>query len=706
MGCIIVEERYFAKAEIEKIKEFSREIEMDEMVIVHVVTAETDTEMLRRECFAYDHFEGNLIFWKKMFSLHEEDELVQRVFLHDYIWKMVCNVLWPYHYEENRLEQKQWEYHEVFNYISNELILGSEGLDTFQRYYILSLKFGNDLTVSARPEKLEILCNHEAYYTAKKMELILTKYRPIGDELEIVAFMKSPIFLFCGEPLLYVEENGNTEEKREIETEPSSWNYYKTKEEICEFYRFVYRINIHEVESFHFYVCVEGTEYDTYYYFMPDVVFNTNLDRYRYYLNGLVYRFESNTFYVQQRPEREAQEYYERFQELFLHSEKNVADFRETIHEKRKSGGRIWLYYDCKGVYRDNGYYQFEHDCRIEDGVQRYYILNDDLRSREDLFDDQLKERVVMFGSGLHRELYCLAEKIITAYVEKNNYLPFSDSVYQKVMDVATIPEIVYLQHGVYHAHIPWKYSVDRMQADRIVVSAGFEYENYKKISGFRDFHLMKTCMPRNDFLDREATPVKKILYAPSWRKYLVGVEEGQWVTREDLFLRSRFYKETTALLHNRRLRLFLKLYHYTMEFKLHPILKRYEHLYDLDGVTIKLAEPAVTESDYQLVITDFSNYVFDFAYLERKIIYFFPDYDEFRSGMSDYRESELPFEGGIGDFAADTKSLLKRIRYAIRHKCEPTEQQKEKMSNMFFYKDNIARERIYLSLSGKIPDE
>lgn len=700
MGCIILEEKYFVEEEIAKLKALIQETGVGQPFSVYVVTEETDTEMLRRKCFAYYHFEDNLIFWNKLFSVYGEERLVQCAFLHDYIWKMVSNVLWPYHYEESQLKQKQWEYHQNLRLIPNELILKMEGIDTFQRYYFLSLKSGNDFKISANPGKLDILCNNEVYYTAKKLELILTKYHPIGeDELEITAFLKSPVFSFCGKPQIYVEENGNTEGRRKIHIESSSWNYYKTKEEICRFYRFVYRVNIHEVEKFHFYVRIKETEYDTYYYFMPDIVFNTKLDRYRYYQNGFVYRFESNTFYIQKCSAQESQKYYERFQNMFLQSDKEVADFRDKIYNKRKKSGRIWLYYDCKGVYKDNGYYQFVYDCQKEDGIERYYILNDDLESREELFDSGLKEKVISFGSGKHKELYCLAEKIITAYAEKNNYLPFSDGEYQKVMDVAAIPEIIYLQHGVYHAHIPWKYSVDRMQIDKIVVSTVFEYENYKKISGFQDFQLMKTCMPRNDFIDYGVQPEKKILYAPSWRKYLVGVESGEWATREDLFLDSSFYKETQAFLQNKKLRRFLKFHHYTMEFKLHPILRRYVSLYELDGVTIKMAEETVNESEYCLFITDFSNYVFDFAYLEQKIIYYFPDYDEFRSGMSDYRESEYPFEGGIGDFTTDIKSLIKQIKYAVRHKCEPLEEQREKMKNMYFYKDDHARERIYSCL-------
>ena len=41
---------------------------------------------------------------------------------------------------------------------------------------------------------------------------------------------------------------------------------------------------------------------------------------------------------------------------------------------------------------------------------------------------------------------------------------------------------------------------------------------------------------------------------------------------------------------------------------------------------------------DYKMFITDFSSFVFDFACLCRPVLYFVPDYGQFKAGMNHYR--------------------------------------------------------------------
>ena len=700
MGCLLIDYNGLSQEELDCVRTVvSENPNMELYPVITEGEEKTNSDLLRLKCFPFYHFETNLSFWKECFE-KRRSVLWQKLFLFDYSWKMKANVLWPYHYEKSHLLQVQREYHQIFEYIDNEIIMNSKWIDTFQKYYFLSLGDKNEIRVVSDREQLMITCNDEVYYTAKKLEIVLTKYRPQGKYLEIVAFIKSPIFSFTKAPQLYVQENDSSE-KKEVELRPSSWNFYKTKEEICRFYQFSYRISIDLVNKFHFYVRLNGVEYDTYYYFMPDVVFNTRLNRYCYYQNGYVFRFERNTFYVQKKPKEDKVNYYNQFQNKFQSELPETAAFRTRIYEARnKKKDQIWLYYDCKGVKRDNGYYQFVYDLEKKDKVKRYYILNDDLDMRRDLFNEKQWECVVPFGSQKHKLLYCLADFVITAFIEKNNYLPFTDEEYQNVQDVATIPQIIYLQHGVFHAHIPWKYSVDRMQVDKMVVTAKFEKKNMLALYGFKKHQLIESCMPRNDLFDLDEKPKRKILYAPSWRKYLVDMVGHQWVTREDLFLNSRFYKEINAFLTDRRLLRFLKWHHYRLELKMHPILYRYAHLFNLDGKYIKLAEETVREEEYSIFITDFSNYVYDFAYLRRKVIYFFPDYEEFLSGMSDYRESERPFEGGIGDFASDSRELYSLLKKAVRHSGKPNKQQYKEMDNMFLHRDYRARKRIYETLS------
>jgi hypothetical protein len=210
------------------------------------------------------------------------------------------------------------------------------------------------------------------------------------------------------------------------------------------------------------------------------------------------------------------------FEKSLLLTRPRTLGWRMLCKDKKLEGKRIWLYYDCKNVYKDNGYYQFIHDFEINDGVERYYIVNDDI-NRKELFTSKQRKNIVKFGSLKHRKLFLYSEKIITAFAEYNNYNPFSNVMWKYYTDLFKA-EVIYLQHGVLHAFLPWKYSSDRLNVvDREVISTTFEQRNMTENYGFRPCDLIPSGMPRYDFMDIEAAKSeRKILFA---RLYLSAQE-------------------------------------------------------------------------------------------------------------------------------------------------------------------------------------
>ncbi len=662
---------------------------------------DADQNLLRTQMYPYYYFEENMLFWEELFEACRESKGVYIAFLSDFMWKTMNNVMWPHHYTGEQMAQARNRVMHLLDQIPDEIILRYKGVDNFHRFYLLGLKDKSTTTIKAGEEVLEIIRDHQSVYQAKKIEIVLTKFHPVGDHIRFVAFIKSPVFNFYeGKPILWMEENDRKKRRREITLKDSSWDYYKTKEKTNNFYTFVLNINTKKTKSFSFYVEIDGMVYDTYFYFMPEVVFNSGLRRYRYYRGTTEYRFDHNVFRISEVDLSEASKYRDYVSEQFKEDEHDVYKWRYEIINDSAQDEKIWLYYDCKGVKKDNGYLQFQYDFDKEDSIKRYYILNNDIEECQDLFTKEQLPYVISFGSEEHKRLYTQADKVITAYIEKNNYLPYTDSEYAKIMDVASMPEIVYLQHGVYHAYIPWKYSLDRLAIDRKVISTKIERKQDLESHCFTKKYELTAGMPRYDFMDTSIQPQKKILYAPSWRKYLVDMIDNEWVTREDIFAESRFFKESSKLLQDEGLIRFLKRHHYKLEFRLHPILKRYEHLYHLDGEVVRMADEDVKEEDYAVMITDFSSYVYDFVYLERSILYFFPDYDEFRSGMSDYRECVMPFEDGLGELATNATDAVSIIKKIIRHGSTPEDKYREKMEHVFYHRDNKARQRIYEALT------
>lgn len=185
------------------------------------------------------------------------------------------------------------------------------------------------------------------------------------------------------------------------------------------------------------------------------------------------------------------------------------------------------------------------------------------------------------------------------------------------------------------------KYSPEK-NADKVIVACNVDYRLFRK-NGFKESDLWKVGMPRFDELRKtDNTSRKRILYAPSWRCYLVGENiDGEWKSLDRKFLASKYYMGMKSFLEDKRLHNILDEYGFELDIKLHPIFQKYVNNFGDSNDKICLKE-SVNEGDYALFITDFSSYMFDFIYLGIPILSFIPDYDEFKCGMNGYRNVDF----------------------------------------------------------------
>ena len=68
------------------------------------------------------------------------------------------------------------------------------------------------------------------------------------------------------------------------------------------------------------------------------------------------------------------------------------------------------------------------------------------------------------------------------------------------------------------------------------------------------------------------------------------------------------------------------------------------------------------------LFITDFSSYVFDYACLNRPIMYYVTDYEQFKSGLNDYKELDYRLNEGKLAYEYTKKSILLKDNECIVH--------------------------------------
>ena len=101
------------------------------------------------------------------------------------------------------------------------------------------------------------------------------------------------------------------------------------------------------------------------------------------------------------------------------------------------------------------------------------------------------------------------------------------------------------------------------------------------------------------------------------------------------------------------------------------------------------------------MFITDFSSFVFDFVYLQRAILYFVPDYLEFRSGIYPYRDLDLPFEEAFGELTITPEDAVRALGRILENGAVPEEMYRQRMDGFFLHDGGDNCERLYRVLMG-----
>lgn len=660
-----------------------------------------DGSIVSNYFFAYYIFESSIAYFERLFSQFEGKvpKYYQAMYMNDLQWKHKEDKLYPYHYDKKAFEKAMDRIKQLLKRVDADIIYNHPQLDNFEQQYWLNMNPSVYPIVQMDDNGANIYVDKKRIYHRKKFELIMHKVRVNGDDLRFLAFVKSPIYTYLSEKArVVVVENDNFEEKKYLEVFDSVHSYYKSKTKTCNFYAFSYHCNTDMVQSFKFYIELDGILWDTEYWCMPVAVFNKKIHS---YVRGDVrLTLNDNVMMLDKLSEEEISAFETEQNELFT-DKPSVYELRKDSIEYKKEH-RVWLYYDLYTVEKDNGYYQFINDFQHKDGVERYYVYSRDISEIEHLFSEEQKRYLIRFGSLMHKLLYLSAEKVLTAFYGFSTISPFgSETEEANYLDIIKF-ETIYLQHGVLHANLKLKNHVERCRADKIVISSQFEKQNYMENYGYEENELICTGMARYEYIDRYKKAKNRILFAPSWREYLTVVQSGaKWDLLENKIVASDYYKKFVEFLSDERLYNVLKEKDLHLDFKLHPIIKEAKNLFPVENDRIHMAPETVELEDYKLFITDFSSFVFDFVYLNRPIMYFVPDMDQFKSGMNHYRELDLPFEKAFGDLVLEADDAVKEVISIIRRDFE-TEQVYEGRMREFFFETDHCAEALYQYLIKK----
>lgn len=650
---------------------------------------------------AYYIFEDTMNMWESFFNLYPENEVpayLQAFYLHDLTWKSTADVLLPYHYEKEKFDKSVERLLALIRRIDDSVIINRPAMDVYHKHYLLNLKGSKGVSLEFDDDEIQLMFDGEKIHSAKKITAVVNKLKVKNDVLHIDAFLKSPVFMYCDKPVLYLTKDGKREK---IELTHSDHERYHAGIKTSVFWRFTVDIDASETKSFEFEVEINGHTYKLSYYYGNNCPLQRGKKRRVFFNGGRCYREDNGVFNIYSDKWHDSLTYrFYTFLINFVYYFKvnpRIVYHRLCADKEKRKNGRIWIYLDRYGVF-DNAYDQFKHDIKIKDGIKRYYILNEcDWDRLEEKFEPDEREFVVKFQSKKHKMLYFTCEKMITSFSNLSNICPFGAAAMRWYADLAQF-ELIYLQHGILHASLKNMYAKERCVVDRVVVSSNFEVENFKENYGYDDRDLIKSCMPRYDFIEAEGTKKNRIVFSPSWRSNLIGpLVNNSRKEMPEAFMASDFYKQVNAILNSDRLHKMLEENDLYLDFKNHPIFKCYNSLFEVKSNRICLDGFDTNMDEYRLMITDYSSIVFDSVYMNCPVIYFVPDYDKFLAGVSHgYRRLDLPMEEGFGPFTQTADELLDRLEEYIRNGFKPQPPYSDRMNGFFLYKDNNCRDRLY----------
>ncbi|SEL15932.1 CDP-glycerol glycerophosphotransferase, TagB/SpsB family [Methanobrevibacter gottschalkii] len=358
----------------------------------------------------------------------------------------------------------------------------------------------------------------------------------------------------------------------------------------------------------------------------------------------------------------------------------------------------IYLFMDRIDSAHDNGEVLWEYALSQKDNIKKYFIIDS---SSSDYNRLSKIGKVIPFNSFRHKLIFLFADKIISSHAEEDVLNPFFSKQFDKdirrfISGLVTL-ERFFIEHGVAQYNLSNWLAKYNMNIHYYLTSSNFETEGeFNTLSYPREiYHTLG--MPRFDILENH--PSKQILICPTWRFKLMGDSEGDKIR----FLHSGYYQFLCGLLNNEKLIQMTKDYGCKLIFKPHPRLTHivgdgddtYVDLLNIDENIYVSYDESYTEllSNSSLMITDFSSVAFDFAYLEKPVIYYQADEIPHEEGYFDYGIM------GFGDVIIDIDELITKIEYYIKNNFVNEDKYIERKRSFFKYHDKNNSKRVYESI-------
>lgn len=309
---------------------------------------------------------------------------------------------------------------------------------------------------------------------------------------------------------------------------------------------------------------------------------------------------------------------------------------------------------------------------------------------------------ILSYGGLKYKLKFLQADKIISSHADVEVTNPFLRQL-DHFVDLFTF-DFVFLQHGIIRNDLSdWLNRFDK-DIKLFITSSRREYQSlldypyyYPKKS------LLLSGMPRYDYLNNN--PQGTVVIMPTYRNSLLRLNTDKYGVRpyDDQFKKSQYYAFYNQLINDTEIITAMKKARLSGELYIHPNFAA--QLSDFKGNEI--VKVMTYPYDYkkalsrgELLISDYSSVVLDFAYMKKPVLYAqFDASDFFRHqpyNKGDFFSDEVD---GFGPIANSYDELKKTMIKMIRSGIVMDEKYKKRVDDFFAYGDSASSERVYAAL-------
>ena len=367
----------------------------------------------------------------------------------------------------------------------------------------------------------------------------------------------------------------------------------------------------------------------------------------------------------------------------------------------------IWLICEKRDEARDNGYHFYKYVRERHPEINAYYVIT---KGSADLSKVKMLGNII-FADSIQHAVYFLA---CVMSINSQAYGAFPYGMNKAELRIAKKmcnprQKTIFLQHGIIKDELSHKaFDYASCNIDFFTCSVYREYEFVKEKYGYPDSAIGQVGLCRFDKLyHADSAKEKIILVMPTWRTWLKRHADNMPLKESEMkqFAESDYCRQYIDLLMSEPLRNRMKDHGYKLIFYPHYQLQDYLPLFsECADDTVIIADRGNYDVQELLMsasvlVTDYSSVQFDFAYMNKPVVYFQFDKKRFEGGH--YKRGYFDYEvDAFGPCSDDVNEVVRILEKLIETDGVQPDIYQKRIDDFFDIRDDKNCERTFHAIS------